>query len=209
MEWGDLKESLETQHDTWAPEGFRSNQDGLNYCWAWSLAATLLDLRAMEGKTTVMLAPVSMGWLVNWSNSGYYLDDSIRGLRERGIAPTSSVGGDFNSTNRNPRTYKDDWETEARKYRLGEVWDVDTRQGDRATILQAATILCSGRPIYLAYNWWSHALMCTGMRWSESKKNNVIWEIRNSHGEPDTIDMDGDRGVPDELYGFVSSRLAA
>jgi hypothetical protein len=31
--------------------------------------------------------------------------------------------------------------------------------------------------------------------------------IRNSHGEKDVIVMDGDKGIPDELYVFWSSVL--
>ena len=219
LQWDDLKDAILLarehrdmpifhQYASWAPKGeFRSNQDGLPYCWTWSLTATFLDLRATEQKDLIYLSPVSMGWLVNWASRGYYLDDSIRGLRERGVAPISHVDDNFNSTNRNYRNYKSGWEEEALKYRLKEVWDIDTRSGDRNSILQAATVLCSGRPIYIAYNWWSHALMCTGMRWNEGKKNNIEWEIRNSHNENDVILMDGDRGVPDEMYGFVSSEL--
>jgi len=219
VQWEDLKEFIAISHerqvqpiyhqyDKWAPKGsFRSNQDGLPYCWAWSAVSTMMDLRAMEGKETVMLSPVSMGWLVSWASRGYYLDDTIRGMRERGVAPISSVDDDFNSRNRRPSSYKTGWKNEALKYRLDEVWDVDTRSGDKKSILQAATILGTGRPIYLAYNWWGHALMCTGMKWDEGEKNNVVWLIRNSHNENDVIEMTGDRGVPDEMFGFVSSKL--
>ncbi len=217
--WADLKANIERarekkampvfhQHDKWAPPGFQSNQDGLPYCWAWSACATMMDVRATEARDTVMLAPVSLGWLVDWKERGFFLDETIRGMRERGITTAEYVGGDFNSTNRNHRSYKEGWEKEALKYRLNEVWDVDTGRGDRYTIQQAATILCAGRPLYIAFNYWGHALMCTGMRWNESKKNNIEWEIRNSHNEPDVILMDGDKGVPDELYGFAGCILA-
>ena len=219
LQWEDLKEALNKSHEektqpiyhqynTWCPTGNRWNQDGIPYCWAWSATATMMDLRAMESKETIMLSPVSLGWLVGWKSQGYYLDSTINGLRERGVAPASATGGDPDSTNRNPNSYEDDWAEQALQYRLDEVWDIDTRSGDKTSILQAATALCSGRPIYLAYNWWSHALMCTGMRWDESKKNNVLWQIRNSHNEDDVIEMDGDRGVADEMYAFVSSVLA-
>jgi len=167
----------------------------------------MMDLRAMEGKNAIDLAPVTLGWLVNWKSKGYYLDATINGLRSRGVAPASYVGGDINSVNRNHVNYQDGWEEEALKYRLDEVWDIDTRSGDKHSIAQAATVLCAGRPIYLAYSWWSHALMCTGMRWDESKKNNVVFQIRNSHNEDNIIELDGDRGVPDEMYAFVSSVL--
>jgi hypothetical protein len=217
--WDDIQDALKHanerqtmpiyhQHDTWAPVGFRSDQDGLPLCWAWSATASMMDLRALESKETIMLSPVSLGWLVNWQQRGYYLDETIQGMRERGISPIEFTTDDFNGTSLNHRGYDPSWEKEALKYRLNEVWDVDTGRGDQYTIQQAATILCAGRPIYIAYNWWSHALMCTGMRWNESKKNNIEWLIRNSHNEDDVIIMDGNKGVPDEMYGFVSSVLA-
>ena len=221
IDWNDLKEVLETSNANkvqpvyhqrvWAPKGFMSNQDGLNLCWSWSFTSTMMDLRAEERRKLVYLAPVSNAWLVNWKNEGYFLDDMIRGSRERGTAPSLYVNGKdgqdgFNARNLQYGTYKDGWREEALKYRLDEVWDVDTSQGDKYTIRQAATILAAGRSLYIAYNWWGHALSCVGMIWDETKKNNVIWVIRNSHKEPDVIHMEGDKGVPDELYGIVSSK---
>jgi len=177
-------------------------------CWTWSATAVMMTLEAMEAEEVEMLAPVSLGWLVGWRSQGYYLDDTIRGLRERGVTTAEMVGGNENSTNRRSSSYEDGWEEAALAHRLNEVWDIDTRNGDRNSILQAATCLCSGRPIYNAFNWWGHAVTNMGMRWDESKKNNVVWEVRNSHNEPDIIEMDGDRGVPDEMYAMVSSVLA-
>ena len=216
IDWHDMESAINAaiaaeampihyQHATWAPPGFKSNQNGLNFCWAWSLTAATMDLRALEGKDTTILAPVSLGWLVGWKNRGYYLDDTIRGARERGIAPAEYCGGDFNSTNRSRSTYREGWEDEALRYRLGEVWDIDTNESDRYSKQQAATVLCSGRPIYLAYDWWGHALMCAGMKW---ESGDVVWQIRNSHNEPDIIEMKGPKGVPDEMYGLVSTILA-
>ena len=218
IEWKDLKERLQDSrenkvqpvfhmHDTWAPKGYKWNQNGLPYCWTWSATGVMMSLRAMEQKETTMLAPVTLGWLVNWRSQGYYLDDTIRGLRERGVASAEVVGGNENSTNRKHSSYEDGWEEDALLHRLDEIWDIDTRNGDKNSILQAATVLCSGRPIYNAFNWWGHAVTYMGMRWDESKKNNVVWEVRNSHNEPDIIDMDGDRAVADEMYGFMSSVL--
>ena len=62
------------QYNSWAPAGtFRWNQNGLPYCWTWSGTAGLLDVRAIEQKPTVLLAPVSMGFLVGWKDRGNYL----------------------------------------------------------------------------------------------------------------------------------------
>ena len=218
IEWADLKEVLSDAHEkqilplyhqynSWAPPGFKYNQDGIGYCWTWSGTAAMMDTRAAEDKDAELLSPVSMGYLVGWRDRGNYLEDYIQGARTHGVAPISHVDGNINSTNRNPRTYKDGWEEEAKKYRLDEIWDTDTRSGDRTTILHCATILATARPIYIAYNWWGHALELVGIRWDEAKQNNVVWQIRNSHNESDLIELDGSRGTPDEAYGFVGTVL--
>ena len=218
--WEDLKEVLDLSHenkmqpmyhqyDTWAPPGFQYNQDGIGYCWTWSGTAALMDLRALEGKETVLLAPVAMGYLVNWQDRGNYLESFIGGARDTGVPPAIYIPGGINSVERDYRRYEDEWKTERGDYKLDEIWDTDTRSGARTTILHCATILASAsRPIYIAYNWWGHALELVGMRWDESKMNNVVWIIRNSHNESDLIELDGSRGEPDEAYGFVSSVLA-
>jgi hypothetical protein len=219
VKWTDLQDALGQAHtdqimpmyhqtNSWAPEGFRYNQNGIGYCWTWSGTACMMDCRAAEAKETVLLSPVSMGHLVGWKDRGNYLGSYIKGAREQGVASIEFVGNDINSHNRNSRTYKDGWEEDRKKYRLNEVWDTNTRAGDKTTILHCATILAlTARPIYIAYNWWGHALELVGMRWDESKQNNVAWIIRNSHNENDFIELDGSRGVPDEAYGFVSTEL--
>jgi hypothetical protein len=221
LDWNDVKGALDRAHlmetmpmyhqnKTWAPDGFRYNQDGLGYCWTWSGTACMMDLRAAEDKETVKLSPVSMGYLVGWKNRGNYLESYIQGARKQGVAPVDWVDGDINSVNRDPDSYKQGWKEEREKYQLDEIWDTDTRSGAKTTIRHCATILAlTARPIYIAYNWWGHALELVGIRWDESKQNNVVWIIRNSHNENDFIELDGSKGEPDEAYGFVSSVLAA
>jgi hypothetical protein len=72
-------------------------------------------------------------------------------------------------------------------------------------IQHAISILWTGRPLYIAYNWWGHALECCGVRWDESVKYNIVWQIRNSHNEEDIIELTGDRGIPDESYCIRAS----
>jgi len=185
------------QRATWCPDGQPWNQDGLNYCWAWGCTSATMDCRAAEGKPTVQLAPVSLGWLVSWRNAGYFLDATINGAMEKGIAPASAVPG---MHSRNPSSFADDWQTQALLYRPKEWWDTD-KTSDLEMIRQCLTILKTGRSLYIAYNWWSHALNCCGMLWDESEPNNVVWRIRNSHNETEPIELTGSRGVPDEAYG--------
>ena len=94
-----------------------------------------------------MLAPVSLGWLVNWKSQGYYLDETAAGIKKYGIAPADYVAGGFNSMDRNPRNYREGWEEVRSDYRLDDVLDINTnRVDDRFIIRQAATVLCAGRP---------------------------------------------------------------
>ena len=208
----DFKEAIAYAHEhrvmpmyhqarSWAPDGFKYNQDGLPYCWTWSGTATLMDCRATEGKPTVPLAPVSMGWLVGWRSRGNYLESYIKGAREEGVAPAECCGG-INSHNRDPDDFDPAWKTERKKYRLDEVWDCDSRD----MVRHAVSCLCYGVPVYIAYNWWRHALELVGVRWDESQRNNVVWQIRNSHNEDDLIELTGSRGVPSEAFGFVSTK---
>ena len=169
------------------------NQDGYGYCWAYGLTAAVMGCRALEGQKPVRLSPFSLGWLVNWRNSGYFCDRAIKGARERGIAPADYVPEYV----LDPRRFKPGWQEEAKKYRPLEWWDVNTNTNNREIIRQCLAILSTGRPLYVAYNWWSHALVCVGMKW---EKSGVTWQLWNSHGDG-CIEFSGSRGVPDEAYG--------
>jgi len=188
------------QRASWGPPGFRWNQNGLGYCWAWSGTGTLMDCRAREGKPVPILSPVSLGWLVDWRNQGNYLEDCIRGLMERGVCEMKYTPDQHS---RSHRQYEKGWEENALQYRLaeGEVFDADNSTR-KAMIQHAISILATGTPCYIAYNWWGHALELVAVEWDESATNNLRWKLRNSHNEDDVIELEGSRAVPDELYGF-------
>lgn len=182
---------------TWCPVGTKYTQDGLGYCWTWSGTGCMMTTRACEDKDTQLLAPVSMGYLVNWSNSGNYLESYIKGAREQGVCPAKDWA-EVNSTNRS----KNYWEevNQRAKYRLDKVWD--TRKS--AMTQHCVSILCYGRSLYIAYNWWSHALEAVGIRMNGST---MEWLIHNSHNESDVIVLTGSKAIPDEAYGFISTVL--
>jgi hypothetical protein len=189
------------QTATWAPPGFQFNQNGLGYCWTWSGTGAVMTTRAMEDKDTVLLAPVSMGYLVGWRNEGNYLEDYIQGARNEGICP--AVDGDINSW-KNSKSYWAPYEAERAKYRLDAIWDCDN-SSDSRMVQHALSCLAYGRPVFIAYNWWAHALHCVGMKWSESASPKCVPIIRNSHNENDYITLEGSKSVFDEAYGFIST----
>jgi len=191
------------QHKTWCPPGDLYTQNGTNYCWSFAGGAAFMDLQAREGKRKAgdeLLAPITMGWIVKWRNVGGHLETFIRGMQDRGMAPLSCVP---HQHSRDYRRYADDWKEQALKNRLAKdsVFDADPRN----MLQHAVTILRTGTSGYAAWNHMGHAMSVVGMKWDESKYNNVIWEIRNSHYDKDVIEMSGRRAQPDELYGLNAS----
>jgi len=194
------------QYDTWAPQGtYHWNQNGLPYCWAWSMAAAILDCRATEKKDTIQLAPVSLGGAVNWRSQGYYLDGTIAHAKAHGIAPAIYVPDQHS---RNPRTFKDGWEDAALDFRPGEVWDTNNREGKEKMIQHCLSTLSYGRPLYGAWDWWGHAVEICAILWDETEWSNLVWILRNSHNEDDVIELTGSRAVPSEAYGIISTEMA-
>lgn len=182
-------------YDSWRPKGTRYNQGSLGYCWTWSGTGCVMSCRAMEDKDLVILAPVSMGYLVGWANRGNYLMSFITGAREQGICP-----GDLNDSRRSATV----WNAVGRRneFQLDKVWDC------RKSVMTQHCIsgLCYGRSGYIAYNWWGHALELVGIRMVGGV---LQWDISNSHNEPDVITLTGSRAVPDECYFFISTKQAA
>ena len=200
----DYKDAVALAHETkvmpvhhahvWRPPGYRYNQDGIGYCWTWGGTGCLMTCRAAENRPLVKLAPVSMGYLVGWANRGNYLSSFMRGAREQGICPAPD--GNMNNSNRTANYWNSVGQRE--KYRLDKVWD--TRAN--AMTQHCISILCYGRSLYIAYNWWGHAVELVGVKYNG---NTMEWIISNSHNEADTIVLTGSRAVPSEAYAFVST----
>jgi hypothetical protein len=189
------------QHNTWAKPGFQWNQDGLPYCWTWGGTAAFMDLLAREERPVPLLSPVSMGYLVNWKDQGNYLESMITGLKDHGVCEARFTP---DMLSRNPKTFLAGWEENAYLNRLKEAWDCDN-SAPKTMIQHSISVLGTGSPIYIAYNWWGHALECCGVRWDETQVNNLVWLIRNSHNENDIIEMVGNKAVFDEAYAFRAS----
>ena len=184
---------------TWRPPGYKYNQNGIGYCWTWGGTGCLMTTRACEDKDTVFLAPVSMGYLVGWADRGNYLGSFIQGAREQGICP--AVDGNMNDLRRSASV----WNAVGRRdeFKLDLVWD--TRSS--AMKQHCVSILCYGRSLYVAYNWWGHAVELVGILIRPD--GTWEWWISNSHNEPDIIVLTGSRSIPSEAYGFISTVMAA
>jgi hypothetical protein len=190
------------QKASWAPDGFQYNQNGLGYCWTWGGTACCMDLQQIHAVDVIKLAPVSMGYLVGWANRGNYLESYIKGARDQGIC--AAINDNIND-HRNNRSV---WEGKPRPVKLDKVWDIDTRSGKERALQIMLSCLVYGCPISIAYNWWSHALCMSALAWEPAKPYDVVFVIRNSHNESDFILLEGNKGIPDEMYAFVSLKLA-
>jgi len=170
------------------------NQGGTNYCWAYALVECMEALRPMENQVYRRLGPASLGWLVGWRNRGNFLSSAIKGAMERGIARSDLVPDGLY----NPRDFGDGWQDDAMNHKPHEFTDTD-RSSEKFMAQQCASLLVAGLPLYLAFNWWGHAIAGMGVVWDEREKYNLRWINWNSHGDG-RIEMTGSRGVPDEAY---------
>lgn len=176
-------------------------QNGKRYCWTYGGTAALMARRAVEGQPPKRLNPVTQGYMVNWRNAGYYLDETISAMAERGVASFDVAPSEDISECRRTESQ---WRPDGLNYRVSKVFDTNRAEGEEALISQALTILRMGDPGYIAYNWWGHALTCMGMKWDTSARNNIVWLDFNSHADG-LIELTGAKGVPDEFYGIAAT----
>lgn len=188
------------QKNGWGGNSYKWNQNGLNYCWAFGASAAMMDRETREGSFKALLAPTSLGFLVNWRNAGNYLASVITGVLERGICEASFRKSEFALGESN---FKEGWKENALQHRMkqGGIWDVDYSNA-KSTIQHCITGLTRGFSVYVAYNWWGHALEIVAVQWDETLPNNLQWWLRNSHNEDDTIILTGSKAIPDEAYIF-------
>lgn len=185
---------------TWGKDKFKYYQNGIGYCWTFGGTAGLMTLAPLLRRTEIKLAPVSMGFCVNWANRGWHLDGWANAAKTRGVAVAPD--GNVNSLNRDARFWEK-YEATRVFGRLRTAWDTNNGASIKTMALQCASILCYGRPLYIAYDWWSHALCAMGLLWTPGTFMNLTWVIRNSHGEDHLITLEGQRGVPSEAIGLI------
>lgn len=184
----------------------KPNQNGLGHCWNYGITHSAEDRSLIQFgmDKAKILAGNSLAWLVNWKNKGYYLNETVAGAMSRGIASREYCP----EYELNPRNFKAGWEDDALNHRVAAdgAWDTTWREGKTKFIAQCLAILKTGTPLYIAHNWWGHALEVTGLLWDESVANNLVWVHFNSHADGE-IELTGDRGVPDEAYGIGAMTL--
>ena len=175
------------------------NQDWTNYCSFYSLASSVEAVNLMQGQPYRRLAPATLGHLVNWKNRGFWLTEALAGARTFGFAGSEFARDGI--TNR--RLFESGWEKDALNNRPLEWWDtvgVDNRRiSEFEQVQQCVSLLLTPSPLYVALNWWGHALMIAGLTWDETALYNLRWTYWNSHNDG-RIEMTGQKAIPDEAY---------
>lgn len=164
------------------------SQNGLGYCWAYSLASAVTTQRLTAGEPFVELAAESLGGLVNFRNQGGYLDLAIAYAAKNGICDRSFAP----QYNLRPSTWKTGWQEEALNHRPAEWFDLD---GD--SWRYSVSALLSGFVLYIGYDWWGHAVEGVRLVIIDGE---ICLEIFNSHGDIDDhgfLVIQGSRKVPD------------
>lgn len=190
-EWeGRIKEAIERKafpsaHLRAAKPDYKPTQNGLNYCWAWSLCGTMLVQRLTVGLSFIELAPESLGGDVNFRNAGNYLDSALAYAAKNGACERSFVPTMYSLR---PSTYKTGWQDNALNHRPTEWFDLDGNSW-----VNTVSALLSGFPLYVGYDWWSHAVCLVGLVIIDGE---ICPEVFNSHADG-IIVLSGSRKVPD------------
>ncbi len=175
------------------------NQASTNFCWAYGISSCVEAVDLMQVQVYERLAPATLGWLVNWKNQGYWCSEAIKGAAKKGIA-SSKFARDGVS---HYKYFEKDWESDCPNHKPLEWFDTigtdSRRRNEEEQVAQCVSLLLTPSPLYIAYNWWSHALMMAGLIWDETQKYNLRWVAWNSHNDG-RIELTGSRGVPDEAY---------
>jgi len=165
-------------------------QNGLGYCWNFSLGQAVKGARDRAGLPHVDLCTESLGWLVNWKNAGYYCGKALEGLAQRGMCDRSFSPQRYNLKS---STWKAGWEQEALNHRVVESWELG-RINMRQEVVSA---LLYGHGVYVGLNRFSHAMWQTEIRLVGGKL--AVWSP-NTHGPGNDWLLAGTTWIPNEAY---------
>lgn len=194
-EWEDrIREMTENRSwigDRWQSDPRADSQNGLGYCWAYSLAQAVMAVRAGQGQPFVQLSPESLAGDVNYQNRGNYLDSALKYAATYGLATRQTVPQYKIRESQWDPAYKE----ERTKYIPLEWWDL----GGRNVWNETVTALLLGYGCYVGYDWWGHAVFLDRLR---IQNGTIQVHTPNSHGPGNDVWLSGSRAVP-SLGSFV------
>lgn len=165
------------------------SQNGLPYCWAWGLAQAMMAVRAQQGQDYIEFAPESLGAVVSFRKQGFYPERAIKWAAENGVCTRQYVP--LHSIN--PSRYGDGWQENAKLHRPTEWFDL----GGRDMWSETVTALLLGFPIYVGYNFWSHAVMLDEL---VIVNGEICVSGPNSWGRDQRFILKGSRKIPSQAF---------
>lgn len=165
-------------------------QNGLRYCWSFSLSQAIKGARDVAGLPHVDLLAESLGRDVSWKNKGNYCGSAIECAAQYGFCDRSFSPKRFNLS---PRTWKTGWEAEALNHRALEWWEL----GHVSMRQEVVTALLLGFGVYAGINRFGHAVTFMELRIVDGKL--AAW-TPNTHGEGQDWLLKNDVWIPDEAY---------
>jgi hypothetical protein len=167
------------------------SQNGLPYCWAYSLSQAVEAELVRSGLPFQLLAPESLGGDVNWRSQGNMLDSALAYAAKNGIARRQFVP----QYEINPKKFDPAWEKDRINFVPLEWWDLDGPDVWAATV----TALLSGFGCYIGLDWWSHAVFYDRLV-LDGKKIGV--HTPNTHGPGNDVNLFDSKARP-SLGSFV------
>jgi hypothetical protein len=170
-------------------------QNGLNYCWSFSLGQAIKGSRDADGQPHVDLCPESLGRDVNWRNAGNYCGSAIAAAAKWGMCDRSFSPKRYSLS---PSTWTKGWEQEALSHRVLEWYELGTVNMWQEVV----TALLLGHGVYFGVNWLSHAMWFSELQIVGEKIG--AW-TPNTWGDGEDMLLTGAKAIPDEAYVIRSS----
>lgn len=181
------------------------DQNGQGFCWAYSVTATVMLVRAINNVPFARLSAHAVGCKVkNFRDEGGWCGLSAKFIREHGV-PSVEFWKEksMSRTNDTPETWAN-----AAQHTITEDWVDLTRQvyDQNLTFDQLATCLLAGIPCAVDFNWWGHSVCAMDL--VEVEPGSFGIRILNSWtdgwGEYGTSVLRGSKAVPN---GALATRV--
>ncbi len=130
-----------------------SEQDGLNYCWAYGSTGTVETLGMVQGTPYVQLSPESVGGpCSNWRNVGGYAEEAMTQLRDVGACAMSFMDA---PNSLSPKRWKTGWEADRANHQIDHEWN------DVGDYEDTITGPLEDLPVSAGLDWWGHLVQFT------------------------------------------------
>jgi hypothetical protein len=174
-----------------------TDQNGSNYCWAYSSVGALMIIRAKQNEPYVELSPHAVGCIIKgYRNQGGWGSQSLEFLTEVGC-PSSEFWPLRSSSRSNDNP---NMRVNAAKHKVTEWQDHNPR--DKA---QLVTCLLNGIPVVSDHNWWRHSVLSLDIVSFKPFKV-LILNSWGNWGNNGTGILEGAKAIPDgaisPLVGF-------